>query len=134
SADMNSFNHYAYGAIGDWLYRKVAGIELDEHAPAFKHFTIQPHIGAGLDWVEATYKSRHGEIKSAWRKSEAGGIELEVTVPANTTARVRLLGAKIGNVKESDTPISQADGIISFTDPGDSVDILIGSGAYQFTF
>lgn len=134
SADMNSFNHYAYGAIGDWLYRKVAGIELDEQVPAFKHFTIQPHIGDGLDWVEATYESMYGEIKSAWRKSEAGGIELEVTVPANTTARVRLLDAKIENVKESDRPLSQADGILSFTDPGDSVDILIGSGAYRFTY
>ena len=134
SADMNSFNHYAYGAIGDWLYRKVAGIELDEQVPAFKHFTIQPHIGDDLDWVEATYESMYGEIKSAWRKSEAGGIELEVTVPANTTARVRLLDAKIENVKESDRPLSQADGILSFTDPGDSVDILIGSGAYRFTY
>ncbi|GAA0310395.1 alpha-L-rhamnosidase [Gracilibacillus halotolerans] len=134
STDMNSFNHYAYGAIGDWLYRKVAGIELDEEVPAFKQFTIQPHIGEGLDWVEATYESMYGEIKSAWRKTEAGGMELEVIVPVNTTAQVKLLGAKIENVKENNTPLSQASGILSFADPGDSIDILIGSGTYRFTY
>ncbi len=101
STDMNSFNHYAYGAIGDWLYRKVAGIELNEEKPGFKDFMIKPYIGEGLDFAEANLESPHGKIRSAWKKDEVGNVQLEVTVPPNTTATIHLLEAKTDNVKES---------------------------------
>lgn len=134
SDDMNSFNHYAYGAIGDWLYRKVAGLELNEDVPAFKQFTVKPHIGEGLDWVEATHESMYGLIKSAWKKGENGSMTLEVVVPPNTEANVQLLGAKRDNVQVNRADLSQDSDILSVTDLDECIDVLVGSGKYEFTY
>ena len=64
---MNSFNHYAYGSIGEWLYRKVAGIDLAAEIPGFRHISINPNPGGGLDHVKAEYHSIAGKIASEWR-------------------------------------------------------------------
>ncbi|MEN8155778.1 MAG: glycoside hydrolase family 78 protein [Bacteroidota bacterium] len=84
---MNSFNHYAYGAIGDWIYKVVAGINPDEKLPGYKRITIKPAIGGGLTSASATHESMYGTISSSW-KVEAGRVILEVEIPANTTAVV----------------------------------------------
>ncbi len=93
SPDMNSFNHYAYGAIGEWLYRVVAGIEIDEDMPGYKHTIIQPHVGGNLTYVKGEYDSVYGAVKTHW---QAAGREviLEVEIPANTTATIKLEQAK----------------------------------------
>ena len=90
---MNSFNHYAYGAIGEWLYTYVAGIKIDENAPGYKHFILAPHPGGGLTNANAEFNSMYGKIKSSW-KIEGGDFVYEVEVPANTTATVVLPGSK----------------------------------------
>ena len=90
---MNSFNHYAYGAVGEWLYRSVAGIEADEEAPGFKHTIISPLIGGGLSYVDAAYQSVYGEIAVNWkvRNSERGKIvTLCVCIPHNARATIKL--------------------------------------------
>jgi alpha-L-rhamnosidase len=92
-AAMNSFNHYAYGAIGEWLYATVAGIDLDPARPGYKHILIRPRPGGGLIWARGELLSRYGRIISAWR-IERGRLHLEVTVPPNTTATVTLPGRK----------------------------------------
>jgi len=84
---MNSFNHYAYGAIGDWMYKVVAGIDFDESEPGFKKIVIRPTLGGGLAHAEATHECMYGTISSAW-KIEGGRVILEVEIPANTTAEV----------------------------------------------
>jgi alpha-L-rhamnosidase len=86
---MNSFNHYAYGAIGEWLYTYVAGINIDEENPGYKHFYLSPHIGGGLTHASAEYISMYGKIKSAW-KIEEGNLIYDVEIPANTSATVIL--------------------------------------------
>ncbi|MCM2676270.1 alpha-L-rhamnosidase [Alkalicoccobacillus plakortidis] len=68
SADMNSFNHYAYGSIGDWLYRKVAGIDCDESKPGFKNIHFEPHFINKLDWAASSLYSMQGKITSRWKK------------------------------------------------------------------
>ncbi len=93
SPDMNSFNHYAYGAIGEWLYRVVAGIEIDEEAPGYKHSIICPRIGGNLSYVTGTYQSVYGKVSSSWTK-EGDKVTLRVKVPHNTTAEIRLMDAK----------------------------------------
>lgn len=90
SPDMNSFNHYAYGAIGEWLYRVCAGIEIDDDKPGYKHTIIHPHIGGGFTHVKAAYNSVYGTVKSEWSASEDGKITLHINIPANTTAAVYL--------------------------------------------
>ncbi|CAN5629813.1 alpha-L-rhamnosidase [soil metagenome] len=80
---MNSFNHYAYGAIGDWLYRSVAGIAPAE--PGYRRIEMQPHVGGDLTWVEAWHDSPYGRIESSWR-ADGGRFIWDVVVPPGTIA------------------------------------------------
>ena len=102
SADMNSFNHYAYGAIGEWLVRVAAGIEADEERPGYKHSVIFPRLGGGLTWLKGEYDSVYGPVKSFWEDKGDTAV-LHVSVPVNTTATICLDGAKA--VKDADGPI-----------------------------
>ncbi len=89
SVGMNSFNHYAYGAIGEWLYTYVSGIQIDKENPAYKHFVLAPHPGGDLTNANAEFDSMYGKIKSAW-KIEGNRIIYDMEIPANTTATVVL--------------------------------------------
>lgn len=82
---MNSFNHYAYGAVGDWLYRYVAGISPAE--PGYRRIRIQPHPGGGLNFARASHDSPYRRILSEWR-IRGDGFRLRVSIPPNTTATV----------------------------------------------
>lgn len=66
STDMNSFNHYAYGSVADWVYEKAAGIRLLEEAPGFERVKIQPMTDKRLGWLEASIETRCGKISSKW--------------------------------------------------------------------
>jgi alpha-L-rhamnosidase len=89
SRGMNSFNHYAYGAVGEWLYSYIAGIKLDEQQPGYKHFFLEPHPGGNLTNAVATFYSMYGKIKSSW-EIETENFVYNVEIPANTTATVTL--------------------------------------------
>lgn len=93
SADMNSFNHYAYGAIGQWLYEKMLGLNHDEENPGFKHFFIKPMATKYFDKVKGKYLSPYGQIKIKWTRQE-NIITLKFTIPANTTATVIVNNSK----------------------------------------
>jgi alpha-L-rhamnosidase len=80
---MNSFNRYAYGAIGDWMYRVVAGIAIDEAAPGYKHILIQPRPGGGLTHASASLESMYGRVASGWEIAD-GKMTLRIEVPAVT--------------------------------------------------
>jgi alpha-L-rhamnosidase len=84
---MNSFNHPALGSVGDWLYRKVAGIEQEPGVPGFKSIVIKPCPGEGLDWVKASYECPYGTIRCEWKKAD-GNFILRVEIPVNTGARI----------------------------------------------
>ncbi|MFG0248318.1 MAG: family 78 glycoside hydrolase catalytic domain, partial [Phycisphaeraceae bacterium JB051] len=90
SVGMNSFNHYAYGAIGAWLYQTVAGIEIDPEKPGYKHILIAPKPGGGLTHAKGKIDSVYGAIVSQWQIDDAGVFTLDITIPANTTATVTL--------------------------------------------
>jgi len=90
--EMNSFNHYAYGAVGGWLYRFAAGIDFDPEDPGFHHILLHPTFDSSIGSVEATYQSPYGSIQSAWTVS--GNLTTwKVIIPPNTSALV-LLPAK----------------------------------------
>lgn len=82
---MNSFNHYSLGSVGEWLFRHVAGIELDPEAPGFREFLLRPWIGTELHWVRASYATMHGTIASEWRR-HGRRFDWRIRVPANTRA------------------------------------------------
>ena len=82
---MNSFNHYSYGAIGDWLYREAAGLK--EAAPGFKKICVKPHPGGGFSFMKAELNTPYGKAVSYWRQ-EGKTFTLEVEIPFNTTAEI----------------------------------------------
>ena len=84
---MNSFNHYAYGAIGQWMYERLAGLAPDPASPGYKHFFVRPLIVKQLDSARAELETPYGKAVSAWEKKD-GKVEMDVVVPPNTTATV----------------------------------------------
>jgi alpha-L-rhamnosidase len=85
SAGMNSFNHYAYGAIGQWLYERIAGLTPDPEQPGYKHFFVRPLVIPELTSARAELETSYGKAGVAWA-SKAGRVSLDVIVPPNTTA------------------------------------------------
>ena len=130
-ASMNSFNHYAYGAIGDWLYQVVAGIEIDTDAPGYKRVLIQPQPGGGLTYAHATLDSIYGPIQSKW-KLENDNFHLSVTIPANTEGIVRIPARSVDEISEQGESLSQVDGVREVRQEGDTVIVTVGSGEYNF--
>ncbi len=86
---MNSFNHYAYGAIGDWMYTTISGIRHDAAKPGYKHIIIKPQPNNGLTYAKADFESLYGKISSSW-KIENGEISISIAIPPNTTASLFL--------------------------------------------
>uniref|UniRef100_UPI00403F812B family 78 glycoside hydrolase catalytic domain n=1 Tax=Paenibacillus sp. FSL R5-0519 TaxID=2921648 RepID=UPI00403F812B len=134
SADMNSFNHYAYGAIGEWLYRYVAGIKSDEHQPGFRMVHIEPQPGPGLDWVEASLETMYGQVASSWHRLAEGEMEIRVHIPVNTRGTVRLPGADAQIVLEQGKPLEQVNEVQDIRSIGDDIEVTLGSGSYQFKY
>ena len=89
STQMNSFNHYAYGAIGAWLYNTVAGIEIDPLAPGYKHIILRPQPGGALTEARGKLRTLYGEVVSDWKLNQ-GRFEWTVVIPPNTRATVHL--------------------------------------------
>jgi alpha-L-rhamnosidase len=84
---MNSYNHYAFGSVMAWVYRRAAGIDTDASGVGFHHLTIHPHFDAALPALHVEYDSAYGTVVSDWKQSER---RFTVTIPANTTATVAL--------------------------------------------
>ncbi len=101
NAGMNSFNHYSYGAIGDWMYRVMVGIDTYEDGVGYKHIKIQPHIGGGFTNAAASLKTYYGTVSNSW-KIEDNKIIMDVEIPANTIATVYIPAADKNAVTEND--------------------------------
>ena len=84
---MNSFNHYAYGAISQWMVERIAGLAPDPANPGYKHFFIRSVIGTPLDWARAELETPYGKASSGWKKNN-GKLEMDIVVPPNTTATI----------------------------------------------
>lgn len=95
---MNSFNHYAYGAIEEWIMSHNLGIQRDENRPGYKHILMQPKIDDTFSFVKGGFRSVYGDISSAW-EIKPSGTEIEFTIPANTTATFTLPVSSMNNLK-----------------------------------
>ncbi|QGH33563.1 Bacterial alpha-L-rhamnosidase [Gracilibacillus salitolerans] len=130
---MNSFNHYALGAVGEWMYNYSLGIQRDANNPGFKHFNLKPEFGGTMTYAKGSYNSIHGKIESSWELSESGDIfTYEATVPANTTATLYLPTVSEKMVIEGDILASNAEGLdfVKYED-GKAV-FELQSGSYEF--
>ncbi|QIK62470.1 family 78 glycoside hydrolase catalytic domain [Leucobacter viscericola] len=126
---MNSFNHYAYGAVGDWMYRNIGGISPIE--PGYHSFKVAPSLGGGLTHGSGKYESVYGTIASDW-KLDGGNLALDVTVPVNTTAQVVVPAQHQIAVVEGGKALSEVDGVSGIKAADGSVTFTIGSGKYKF--
>jgi len=137
NAAMNSFSHYAFGAVCEWMFRTLAGIDSDD--PGFRHLVLQPSppapgsnpVNTPIHWVKAHHDSINGRIVSNW-KLENGVFTYDVTVPANTTASVFLPAAAIEDVAESGRPVGRSDLIKNRPEKDHPVVLEIGAGSYSF--
>jgi alpha-L-rhamnosidase len=127
SPNMNSFNHYSLGSVGEWLYRYVAGIDLG--TPGYGRIVIRPCPGGGLTHASGEYESVRGRISSSW-KIEDDRFVLEALIPPNTTATVHV--PSTDDVSEGGRPVDDADGV-EFLRAGEGETVLsVGSGRYKF--
>ena len=123
SSNMNSFNHYAYGSVCDWVFRVVGGIDTDREKVAYKRSILRPaFVSDRIRRAETVYESVYGKVSVSWeRKDET--VLVEVTVPPNTGARLTLPGAKAGSINGVD-----------FTEADGGAAAELGSGLYSFVY
>jgi alpha-L-rhamnosidase len=124
---MTSFNHYAYGAIGEWLFGNIAGLE--PAAPGFRRLRFAPEMGGGLSWARAEIRTPYGLAASHWRMAKRR-FALQVVVPPNTEAEVRI--PNVGPVSESGRPLARGDGILEVRTERGAAVVSVGSGKYCF--
>ena len=129
AASMNSFNHYAFGAVYQWMVEAIGGIRSE--GPAYGKIIIAPQIDPQLTHAETRYDSIRGRIETRWRKEDKR-LSLAVTIPPNTTATVFVPAAKGSVVTEGGRPADKADGVKFLRiEPGAAV-YAVQSGAYEF--
>lgn len=139
---MNSFNHYAYGAVAEWMFRSMAGIAPDEAVPGFKHIILAPntdnrttlkHNQERVTGVDADFWSDYGHVRGKWTSDGKGNITYSVTVPANTTATLYMPCADGCKVTESGVNAADAKGV-TFIRRENGVNVYsVGSGDYTFS-
>ncbi|MEC7265332.1 MAG: family 78 glycoside hydrolase catalytic domain [Bacteroidota bacterium] len=143
---MNSFNHYAYGAVGDWMYRYLGGINTSEKLDevGYKKVILKPTFynnyfdtkvrdenhGKTLDQVNASLDTNYGKIVSHWEIKD-GTIVYNVTIPVNTTAEVHL-PQPLDSIMEGNAPISRSKYLQVVESDSNSSTLLVGSGSYTF--
>ena len=128
---MNSFNHYAIGAVAEWMYRVILGINNDDDHPGYEHFVLHPIPGGGLTWAKGSYNSIRGKIESSWRTDGATFTE-DVTIPANATATVYVPAKSVERVTENGVPASRSTGVRFVRMEGDAAVFEVESGTYSF--
>jgi alpha-L-rhamnosidase len=128
---MNSFAHYSFGAVYQWMVENIGGIRSD--GPAYKHIVIAPVPDPHLDAARITYDSIRGPIEARVTNSKGEWSALEVTIPANTTATVSLPADRGQRLFESGRPLDRAEGVKPVRTEDNRVVVEIGSGTYRFT-
>ena len=128
---MNSYNHYAYGAIGDWMYRVAAGIDTDPEGVGYKKITIKPHPGVGFTHMDASYLTCYGKVSSTWN-TDSDKLVMDVEIPANTTATVYIPAADADSITEGGRKLAAGPDVkVSGREEGWII-VKVGSGKYRF--
>ena len=128
---MNSFNHYSYGAIGDWMYRDIAGIDTYPDAPGYKHIQIKPHLGGDLSYANADLQTYYGMVSCHW-KIDNGQLQLDIEVPTNASATVYIPARSVESIMEGKVGITSVSEIKLIGKEDNYVIAEMGSGKYHF--
>ena len=131
STAMNSFNHYAYGSVVEWMYRDMCGLNPssgEDGVTGFRHARIAPKPDASLQWAKARYRSAAGFYESGWRIDETGHVTIELAIPFNASARVVLPNAQMDGLLVNDHPLLEGEQI------GDNVELTLRAGNYKIEY
>jgi alpha-L-rhamnosidase len=137
NASMNSFAHYSFGAVCEWMFARLAGIDTAD--AGYNHIIIHPRPPSPdsnpdhppISWVRAHYDSIHGRISSSWKQTK-DSFQLDVSIPANTTATVYLPASSQTAVTESGNSLSTVPGVKLIREDSDNAILSIESGTYHF--
>lgn len=130
---MNSFNHYAYGAIGDWMYRVMVGLNTEDgEGVGYKKIRIQPHIGGKFTYASAAYETSYGKLSAGW-KTEAGSLTLSAEIPANTSATIYIPQSGEAAILENGKPFAGSKEIQVVGKENGYMVVKVGSGKYAFS-
>jgi alpha-L-rhamnosidase len=126
---MNSFNHYAFGSVGQWMYQAICGIQSD--SPGYKKISFRPQLDASLTFARASYDSIRGQIASEWKR-DGDRITMKFTIPPNTIAIAYLPSGAATKITESSKPLSQATGVKQLSSKAGQTVCELQSGKYNF--
>ena len=126
---MNSFNHYAYGAVGKWMYAKLAGLAMDESAPGWRKIIFAPSMSGELTFASATHETPNGLAKSAWRLSD-GVVEWNLEIPPNSSGKVVVPTSNLRSIRLDGNTVDKS----RFKMEGKYPSIELGSGKYNILF
>jgi hypothetical protein len=128
----SSQDHFMLGQINEWFYHDLVGIQIDPAVPGYGHFLIRPAVVANVTWAKGQYDSSHGPIACSWKRTDQT-FELDVTVPANTTATVYVPATAAAAVREGGRPAAESEGVRFERMEGDRAVFTVGSGKYVFS-
>jgi alpha-L-rhamnosidase len=128
---MNSFNHYSFGACGEWMQEHLLGIAPDPTQPGYRHILVAPRPGGGVTSAKGWYDSGYGRIGVSWALA-GGAFSLDLSVPANTSATVTLPVTDRASVREGDQPAEKAEGVTFVAAGREGVSYRVGAGTYRF--
>lgn len=131
-AGMNSYNHYAYGAIGEWMYNNLMGLKVNEKYPGFKRYTIEPIFDKNFEDIQGAFESNYGKIKVSWVRKN-GNINLTLEIPPNTSSDV-ILNKNKNEKNWTLDDIKLNSKIIDRKDTDNKTIFLLGSGEYKFSY
>jgi alpha-L-rhamnosidase len=129
---MNSHNHHAFAGVTSSFYSRLAGIRPLE--PGYRRIEIRPFFPTALSFVEASQDTVMGTVKVRWERRDDDIVQLRVTIPANSTARVALPTGQHAAITESGRPLEKAEGVASAGFQNGRAALDIGSGTYEFAF
>ena len=129
---MNSFNHYAYGAIGDWMYRNIAGLDTYDEGAGYKKIRIFPHTGGNLNFASAELETGYGKLSVNWKVNN-GNFSMDVEIPSNTTAAIFIPAVTASSISENGKPLSDEKEIVVKGKQGNYIELQTGSGSYHFS-
>ncbi|SLK20917.1 MULTISPECIES: alpha-L-rhamnosidase [unclassified Paenibacillus] len=129
---MNSLNHYAYGAVVEWMYRNMAGINPVEDKPGFRHALLAPLPDFRIQWVKAHVDTAAGRYKSEWRFDEQGHLFFSFSIPFNATATIKLPHAQMENVTLNGVILT--DSGLPVTQEEENTVIEVSSGTYEVSY
>jgi alpha-L-rhamnosidase len=130
-AGMNSFNHYSFGSVVEWMYRTILGINYDEQKPGYRHIILEPIPGGSLQWARGVYRSISGPISVDWKVLN-GRFLLAVSIPANTEATLSVPTTEPALITESGIASATAEGVTLLDAAPGTARFHLASGSYRF--